>query len=526
MKNPKDSDAWKELLLLSAEFKHDDFSLAQLFEDDDRFDSFSVSHESLLLDYSKNFVSNESFAELIQFAEHMQLPAAINALFAGEKVNGSEGRAALHTALRAPDNEGGNKEVSACLNKMESLVKAVHSGSWKGFSGAEITDVVNIGIGGSDLGPSFVCDALADFSTGKLQLHFVSNIDPAHLDNTLLNLNPATTLFLVASKSFTTLETKQNAEAAKAWLLESAPSTDSVKHHFVAITTNANAAKAFGIDEQNLFPMWDWVGGRYSLWSAIGLSIALSIGMDRFRQLLAGAHSMDRHFQSAELGRNLPVIMGLLSVWYSGFFAAQTHAVIPYSQRLQQLPAYLQQLCMESLGKGVDKNHESVNINTGEVVWGAPGTNAQHSFFQLFHQGTQFIPVDFIAFIESCGIGADAQERHEQLLANCLSQSLALMEGKSSSENSYQDIPGNRPSTTLLVDKLDPYNLGSLIALYEHKTYVQSVVWNINPFDQWGVELGKSLSSEIFAAIQDSSSAANFDQSTANLVSRIRNHPA
>ncbi len=521
MTNPTDSTAWKELQRHCADFKRDGFRLAQLFDIQDRFSQFSIRRENLLLDYSKNFVTAETIETLLQLAREMGLPEGIDAMFAGEKINTTENRAALHTALRIPTEENSNLEISDCLQRMDSFVTAVHSGAWPGYSGEKITDVVNIGIGGSDLGPAFVCEALSSFSGNGLNLYFVSNIDPTHLDDLLLSLNPATTLFIVSSKSFTTLETKENAEAARTWLLEHSDSSTAVEKHFIAVTTNAEAATEFGIASNNLYPMWDWVGGRYSLWSAIGLPIALAIGMENFRQLLAGAHSMDRHFQTAVLGENMPVILGLLTVWYTGFFDAHSHAVIPYSQKLEQFPKYLQQLTMESLGKSVRNDKESVSCNTGNVLWGSAGTNAQHSFFQLLHQGTEFIPLDFVAVARPDSNGINADRRHRQLLANCLSQSLALMQGSNDSSDPHQQLRGNKSSNTILIDELNPYSLGSLIALYEHKTYVQSVIWNINAFDQWGVQLGKVLSNDIFSALIDSSSNANFDSSTASLIKEI-----
>ena len=521
MTNPTESTAWNDLLRLCADFKHEDFHLAQLFEDNDRFSEFSVSHENLLLDYSKNFVTTETIDTLIELAKEMGLTDAINAMFAGEKINITENRAALHSACRIPEEKNSNTEIVSCLKQMDSFVTAIHSGEWKGYSGNKITDIVNIGIGGSDLGPVFVCDALSSFSTNDIKPHFVSNVDPTDLDNVVAGLDPATTLFIVASKSFKTLETIQNAHAAKNWLLSQSASPECIRNHFVAITTNSAAASEFGIQEQNLFPMWEWLGGRYSLWSAIGLPIALSIGMNHFRQLLAGAHSMDKHFHSTELRKNLPVIMGLLTVWYTGFLNAHSHAVVPYSQKLQQFPAYLQQLYMESLGKNVNKNDEPVTSNTGDVLWGAVGTNAQHSFFQLLHQGTEFIPVDFLGVIKPTSEGIDASRRQQYLLANCLSQSLALMQGNNDSSDQHKKIQGNKPSNILLINELNPYNLGSLIALYEHKTYVQSVIWNINAFDQWGVQLGKVLSNDVFKAFTESGSNVEFDSSTASLIKQI-----
>ena len=522
MTKPTECPAWKDLQHLSAEFKHEHFKLTKLFEKSNRFSDFSISHDNLLFDYSKNYVTTESLTALIQLATEMQLPEAIDAMFSGKEINNTEECSAWHTALRIPETENSHNEVVNCLQKMDSFVTSLYSGSWLGFSGEKIKDVVNIGIGGSDLGPSFAYDALSDYSTGKLKLHLVSNLDPTDLDSVTEKLNPATTLFIITSKSFSTPETIQNAETAKSWLLTWAKSSAAVKSHFVGVTANSIAARKFGLAEGNLFPMWDWIGGRYSLWSAAGLPIALSIGMDNFRKLLSGAHSMDEHFKNSDLINNIPVIMGLLSVFYSNFLEAHSHAVIPYSQKLQKLPAYLQQLCMESLGKCVTKNGEPVTTKTGNVLWGAAGTNAQHSFFQLLHQGTEFIPVDLIAFIKSTSKGEKAELRHIKLLANCLGQSLSLMKGSNFSSNPHKTVSGNKPSNTLLIRELNPYNLGSLVALYEHKTYVQSVIWNINAFDQWGVELGKSHAEQLVGVLKTNSVNLELDDSTKGLLNRIQ----
>lgn len=523
MTNPTETDAWKGLQYHCADFKRDDFRLAQLFENQDRFSQFSIQHENLLLDYSKNFASRESIKTLIQLAQEMDVPEAINAMFAGEKINTTEDRAALHTALRIPVEENSNPEIIDCLRRMDAFVAAIHSGEWQGYSGEKITDIVNIGIGGSDLGPAFVNEALSACAINELTLHFVSNIDPAHLDDLLVTLNPATSLFIVSSKSFSTLETKENAEAARKWLLAHNESISSVEKHFIAVTSNLDAATDFGIASTNLFPMWDWVGGRFSLWSAIGLPVALAIGMENFRSLLDGAYSMDKHFQTAELGKNIPVMMALLSVWYTAFFDAHSHAVIPYSQKLEQFPKYLQQLTMESLGKSVSNDNETVSTKTGNVLWGSAGTNCQHSFFQLLHQGTELIPIDFISVIKPTSDGSNAFRRHNQLLANSLGQSLALMHGNSASPDPHRRITGNKPSNTLLIDELNPYNLGSLIAIYEHKTYVQSVIWNINAFDQWGVELGKKQAALLFNALESESVDFDLDNSTLGLIEHIKN---
>ena len=519
MNSPTQTSAWTRLATLSEDLQDEDFRISHLFDESaNRFERFSLAHDSLLLDYSKNFLTDESLATLIDLARECHLPAAIEAMFGGEKINRSEDRAVLHVALRDPDTP--KQEVLDTLARMETLVEAINSGEWKGYSGKRIANVVNIGIGGSDLGPALVSDALSAFSSGSVDVHFVSNVDPVHLRNTLSSLNPETTLFIIASKSFTTLETHQNGKAARQWLLNSAQNEEAIARHFIAVTTNESAATEFGILGDKLLPLWDWVGGRYSLWSAIGLPIALAIGMDNFRALLAGAHAMDRHFQEADLEENMPVLMALVSVFYNGFFDCHSTAVVPYSQQLNRLPAYLQQLCMESLGKAVDIQGRQVATNSGEVIWGTPGTNGQHSYFQLLHQGTQFVPVDFIAFANAATVGDEEQHRH--LLANCFAQSLALMNGHTVAHEPHKHVPGNRPSNTLLIEALNPYNLGSLIALYEHKVFVQSVIWNINAFDQWGVQLGKLLSGRLFDALSGEAPTQDFDASTRGLIDLAR----
>ena len=513
------SPAWLALDAHSKTFKQADFRCQDLFADGNRFAEFSLRHKNLLLDYSKNFCSKDTLGLLIQLAEETGVPAGISAMFAGEKVNFTENRAALHTALRAPAEKNTYPEVIATLNRMTDFVEAIHSGQWRGCDGKKITDVVNIGIGGSDLGPAMVTEALSQFATRHVNLHFVSNVDPTHLQNTLSNLDSTSTLFIIASKSFRTLETHENANSARQWFLARGHKAKDIAKHFVAISTNLEAAREFGIDAENLFPMWDWVGGRFSLWSAIGLSIALAIGMKNFRDLLAGAHNMDQHFQTAELTENMPVLMALLTIWYTGFFDAHSTAVVPYSRALNLMPQFLQQLYMESLGKQISNQGEKISFNTGEVIWGTEGTNGQHSYFQLLHQGTEFIPVDFIAVARTSVAGKEQQ--HRQLLANCLSQSLGLLTGKEDSEHSEKNSPGNRPSNTLLLSEITPYNLGALLALYEHKVYVQSIVWDINAFDQWGVELGKELSQTIFNAFSNADEKVRLDSSSAGLLEQI-----
>lgn len=516
MVNPTQTTAWQSLQENSQQFKKAEFHLYSLFQEG-RFDKFSASHEGLLLDFSKHYLSGDTFDLLTQLAEECGLQDAINAMFAGEKINRTENRAVLHTALRAPATDQ-RPEVTDALAKMAVFVGDVHSGKWTGAGGAKIRDIVNIGIGGSDLGPAFVVDALTTFATGDVKLHFASNVDPSHLNGILAALNPSTTLFIIASKSFNTLETHQNAQMAKRWFLDAGFAEDNVASHFVAITSNLDAAEKFGLADKNLFPMWDWVGGRYSLWSAIGLSIALSCGMDNFKQLLAGANAMDEHFKHADFSHNLPVISALLSVWYINFFDAPSTALVPYSQKLNLLPTFLQQLYMESLGKSVNVDGEEIDYRTGETLWGTPGTNGQHSYFQLLHQGTEFIPVEFIAFIKP--ENSNNIEQHNHLLANCLSQSMALMKGDLQS-NPHTNVAGNKPSSTLLIDELTPYNLGSLIAYFEHKVFVQSIIWNINAFDQWGVQLGKKLSEKVVEVIKDGSAANQLDESTTGLIKHI-----
>lgn len=529
MTSPTDLPAWQALAEQAARFQQPDFQLPRLFAaNPDRFQQYSLELEGLLLDYSRHYLDDEARNSLLALADQRQLGDAIAAMFRGDAINNTEGRPALHVALRQPAGANQHPEVITTLQRMADFVAAVHSGDWRGHSGKKISAVVNLGIGGSDLGPAMVSEALGRFARNELDVRFVSNVDPVHLQRTVADLDPDTTLFIVASKSFTTLETHQNAAAARRWFLRggnkgAAKSTGNdeagIARHFVAITTNLDAAAEFGIPEANLFPMWDWVGGRYSLWSAIGLPIALAVGMENFRQLLAGAHAMDEHFRRAPLAENIPVLMGLLTVWYTGFFNAHSTAVVPYYQTLAQFPSYLQQLYMESLGKRVDKSGQPVDCTSGEVVWGTTGTNGQHSYFQLFHQGTEFIPVDFIA-VAMPGV-EDGDEAHQHLLANCLSQSLALMQGTPDETDPHRQVPGNRPSSTLLLADLDPYRLGMLIALYEHKVYTQSVIWDINAFDQWGVELGKRLSRTLFSALSDSAQRASLDSSAQGLINTI-----
>ncbi|MDP1928328.1 MAG: glucose-6-phosphate isomerase [Thiobacillus sp.] len=539
----KQLPAWK---VLEQHFKSmRPFDMRTAFrEDAHRFDHLSLRCGNLLLDYSKNRVTAETMSHLMQLARESNLEAMRNAMCSGERINFTEQRAVLHVALRAPTRprlmvEGVDveHEVAIVLKRMQQFVESIHNGSWLGHSGKPIRDVVNIGIGGSDLGPAMVCAALDHYALESVQVHFVSNLDPAHLATTLKHLDPETTLFVVASKTFTTLETLANANSAKAWLLSALRAPAAVARHFVALSTNAEAVEAFGIDPENMFIFWDWVGGRYSLWSAIGLSIALQIGWGNFQALLAGAHAMDVHFKEAPLEANMPVILGMLGIWYANFWGTDTHGIFPYDQRLRLLVPFLQQLDMESNGKNVNRANRLVNYNTGPIVWGAPGTNGQHAFFELIHQGTRLIPTDFLMAAVNHTPLAD---QHEWLLANCMAQSEALLKGKSravieaeliaqgmSREAAkalapHKVFPGNRPSNTLLYQKLDPHTLGMLLALYEHKIFVQGIVWQINSFDQWGVELGKQLAPPIRAALSSVRAVGEHDGSTQGLIADIR----
>ncbi len=514
-------------------------ALQALFtQDPQRVEKFSVEAAGLRLDYSKNFIDTDLLAALVGLSQQADLSRAINDLFNGAMVNHTEKRAALHTALRSPQPVIEAAAVNGTFARMADMVHKVHVGEWRGYSNETITDVVNIGIGGSDLGPQMATHALKPFHTGHVRLHFVSNVDPSCLQDLLSHLNPARTLFIVASKSFTTLETLQNAQAARHWLQQFAPGDAGENHatarHFVAVSSAVNKAQAFGIAADNILPMWDWVGGRYSLWSAIGLPIALAIGMEQFNALRAGAHAMDEHFRHAPIAGNMPAILGLLGFWYQHFWHTTSHVVLPYDHYLRYFPDYLQQLDMESNGKRVARSGEALPYHSGPVIWGSVGTNGQHSFHQLLHQGTHMIPADFILTLQSHQ--KDCGEQHRHLLANGLAQSQALMCGKSRetveaelraqglADNEiaflapHKVIKGNRPSNLITIDQLTPATLGALVALYEHKVYVQSVLWDINPFDQWGVELGKQLSGPIYAALEGSDTA--LDGSTATTIGR------
>ncbi len=520
-------------------------SLKELFaEDPKRFNKFSLRFNELLIDYSKNNINGRTMSYLFDLAEECQLQDAIGKMFSGDEINATEGRAVLHTALRnrsglAVNVEGRDvmPDVNEVLGKMKEFSESVRSGQWKGYTGKAITDLVNVGIGGSDLGPVMVTEALKAYGKAGLSVHFVSNVDGTHMAETLKGLNPETTLFMIASKTFTTQETMANAGTARDWFLGKAGDKEHVKKHFVAISTNAAGVADFGIDTRNMFGFWDWVGGRYSLWSAIGLSIACYIGFDRFEQLLQGAHEMDLHFRDTPFKKNVPVILGLLGIWYNNFFGAETHAILPYDQYLHRFAAYFQQGDMESNGKYVDRNGKPVDYQTGPVIWGEPGTNGQHAFYQLIHQGTKLIPCDFIApAISHNPVG----EHHKMLLSNFFAQTEALMNGKPETEvvaelkksnKSQEEIEflkpfkvftGNRPTNSILIRKITPKALGSLIAMYEHKIFVQGIIWNIFSFDQWGVELGKQLANKIYPELQDNEPVTGHDSSTNGLINTYK----
>ncbi|MBN1278364.1 MAG: glucose-6-phosphate isomerase [Chlorobiaceae bacterium] len=519
--------------------------MRQLFEDDsERCTRFSSEAAGIMLDYSKNRITVRTMELLVELARTAGVEEKRERMFGGDPINVTEKRAVLHAALRTPpgrpfiiDGLDASSEVAAVLEQMKSFAGKVLSGSWTGFTGKAVTDVVNIGIGGSDLGPYMVTEALRPFAHGAIDVHFVSNIDGTHISETLKKLDPETTLFIVASKTFTTQETLTNALSARAWFLDYAGEERHIARHFAAVSTNRKKVVEFGIDESNMFRFWDWVGGRYSLWSSIGLSIALFLGFDRFSELLGGAHAMDAHFRQAPLEENLPVIMALLGVWYNNFFNTASHAVIPYDQYLHRFPAYLQQLDMESNGKRVTCGGETVGYATGPVIWGEPGTNSQHAFFQLLHQGPGVIPADFIVPLKSQN---PLGEHHDMLVANCFAQTEALMKGKTAEEARQELVsagcdpetlamlvphkvfPGNRPTNTLVFDELNPFTLGALIALYEHKVFVQGAIWQINSFDQWGVELGKQLAKAILSELQGDVDAAGHDSSTNALINRYR----
>lgn len=535
--------AWHALQEHRTRMQH--FSLRDAFsQDPQRFARYSLQKAGIFLDYSKNLIDAPVLESLLQLAQQMHLPTAIEALFAGEMLNNTERRPALHTALRRPLGDrvlvnGGDvmPEVHRVLGQMTDLVQRVHTGLWRGYTEQPITDVVNIGIGGSFLGPQIVSEALRPFERERVRCHFLANLDGSEFMDVSRQLRAETTLFIVSSKSFGTLETLKNTMAARRWFLAQGGKESDLARHFIAVTSNRKAAIEFGMAEENLFPMWDWVGGRYSLWSAIGLPIALAIGMSGFRELLAGAYEMDQHFAYAPLHENLPVLLGLLGVWYGDFWGAQSHAVLPYDHYLRNLNQHLQQLDMESNGKRVRQDGSAVSCGTGPVIWGGVGCNGQHAYHQLLHQGTSMIPVDFIIPATSYNPVAD---HHQWLYANALAQSQALMRGKTLAEAEaelriqglpesevqrlapHKVIPGNRPSNMLVLESVNPRSLGALIALYEHKVFVQSVMWGINAFDQWGVELGKELGKHLYARLIGTETAPAEDASTQGLIDLFR----
>jgi glucose-6-phosphate isomerase len=517
-------------------------------QDSRRFEKFSVRWNDILLDYSKNRITEKTMSLLFDLVREADTRRWIEKMFQGEKINVTEGRAVLHVALRnrsntpiIVDGEDVMPAVNGVLKQMRSFTESVRSGAWKGYTGKAMTDIVNIGIGGSDLGPVMVTEALRPYGHPRLNVHFVSNIDGTHIAETLKRLTPETALFIISSKTFTTQETITNAQSAKRWFLDRAKDDSAVAKHFVAVSTNAEAVSGFGIDTKNMFEFWDWVGGRYSLWSAIGLSIALYIGMENFEDLLAGAHEMDRHFRTTPPEKNIPVILALLGIWYNNFFGAESHAIIPYDQYMHRFPAYFQQGDMESNGKRVTRDGRVVNYSTGPVIWGEPGTNGQHAFFQLLHQGTKLIPADFLAPMQTHNpIG----EHHSILLSNFFAQTEALMRGKTEPEARkeleasgmrgetletllpHKVFPGNRPTNSIVFKKVTPRTLGSLIAMYEHKIFVQGLIWDVNSFDQWGVELGKQLAKTILPELQTSESVKDHDSSTNGLIAFYKEHRA
>ncbi|RSZ58795.1 glucose-6-phosphate isomerase [Massilia atriviolacea] len=522
----------------------EDWELRGLFAaDPQRFPKLTVDAAGLFLDYSKNRLDGRTLELLVELARERGVETQRDAMFAGERINLTERRAVLHTALRAPrgtplvvDGQDVNADVHAVLDRVRIFSDAVRAGTWLGHSGKPITDIVNIGIGGSDLGPKMICLALRQYAHPRLAMHFVSNVDGHDMDAALGKVNPETTLFIIASKTFTTTETMMNAQTARAWFLQHA-GEDALARHFVAVSTNTEAIKTFGIDPANMFPFWDWVGGRYSVWSAIGLPVALAVGFGHFSDLLAGAHAMDQHFQEAPLEANMPVLLALVGFWNRQFLGCGSVSIAPYHQDLSRFPAYLQQLDMESNGKRVTKGGQPVDTPTCPVIWGDCGTNGQHAYFQLLHQGTDITPIDFIAALRP---GHELENHHAALLANCFAQSEAFMRGKTIDEvridlqaqglslaeiealAPHKTFPGNRPSNTILMEYLKPYTLGALIALYEHKTFVQGVIWDVNSFDQWGVELGKVLAKKIEAELTGEAQPALHDSSTNGLIAMAK----
>ena len=536
--NPTETKAWGKL---EAHYnvmksKH----MKEMFAaDSDRFNTFSMKFEDVLIDYSKNIIDKETINLLVELANDTELKSAIESMYSGEVINETEGRSVLHVALRNRSNtpvlvDGVDvmPGINAVLEKVKTFSNRVISGEWKGYTGKSITDIVNIGIGGSDLGPVMVTEALKPYQQG-INLHFVSNVDGTHIAETLKKVNPETTLFMVASKTFTTQETMTNALSARDWFLAAAKDAEHVKKHFVALSTNEKGVSEFGIDTNNMFEFWDWVGGRYSLWSAIGLSIACSVGYDNFIELLEGAHAMDNHFKTASFDKNAPVLLALIGIWYNNFYGAASEAILPYDQYMHRFAAYFQQGNMESNGKCVDRSGKKVNYETGPIIWGEPGTNGQHAFYQLIHQGTKIIPCDFIAPAVSHNPLSD---HHPKLLSNFFAQTEALMNGKTAAEveaefrakgtdeasiaqlTPFKVFDGNRPTNSILFKTLTPRTLGSLLAMYEHKIYVQGIIWNVFSFDQWGVELGKQLANKILPELGGGEKVASHDSSTNGLI--------
>lgn len=535
--NPTDTAAWKKLSSHAALIQK--LHLKNLFkEDTERFEKFSLQTDNLLFDYSKNLITEETLLLLKELADECKLGDAIKAMFNGSLINKTENRAVLHTALRDFSSEkrftGGEDvlpSVRQVREKMRSFCNKIHSGSWKGYTGKPIRFIVNIGIGGSDLGPLMVTEALKHYKVKGIESFFVSNVDGTHIVETLKKVKPDETLFLIASKTFTTQETMANAHTARDWFLTNGGNEEDISLHFAAISTNEQGVNAFGIDTDNMFEFWDWVGGRYSLWSAIGLSIALTIGDENFIELLKGAHAADLHFSKQPFEANIPVVMGLIGLWYTNFFGTQTEAILPYDQYLHRFAAYFQQGNMESNGKYINRNGQKVNYSTGPIVWGEPGTNGQHAFYQLLHQGTVMVPADFIAPAQSHNpIGS----HHEMLLSNFFAQTEALMNGRTAEEvastsqpgtediQAYKVFEGNRPTNSFLIKKITPFALGELIAFYEHKIFVQGIIWNIYSFDQWGVELGKQLANKILPELSNNDAVNSHDSSTNGLINKYK----
>ena len=541
--NPTETQSWKDLVEHFKEMKS--VHMKDLFADDpDRFKKYSIRFNGILVDYSKNIITEETLSLLLKLTDDVGLRDALNKMFNGERINETEDRAVLHTALRnrintpvCVNDKDVMPEVKAVLSKMKDFSEKIILGEWKGFTGKKITDIVNIGIGGSDLGPVMVTECLRPYAKEGLEVHFVSNVDGTHITETLKALNPETTLFLIASKTFTTQETMTNAFAAREWFLKCANDHAYVAKHFVALSTNIEKVEEFGIDKDNMFVFWDWVGGRYSLWSAIGLSIACYIGYENYAELLQGAFEMDSHFRESPFERNIPVILALIGIWYNNFFGAQTEVILPYDQYMHRFPAYFQQGNMESNGKSVDRSGNKISYETGPVIWGEPGTNGQHAFYQLIHQGTKIIPADFLApAISHNRIG----EHHNILLSNFFAQTEALLNGKTGEEvieelkrdgksddeiqklSPHKVFEGNRPTNSILFNKLTPKELGSLIAMYEHKIFVQGVIWNIFSFDQWGVELGKQLAKKILPELKDNKPVNSHNSSTNGLINTFK----